>query len=124
MDREELFLKQKFGNERPFRVPEGYFDSFADNLMKELPEREANEAKVVPMRRRLSWRKFATVAVAACLGVVLLNVGTTYFNHEQQAQQPLAASMQSAAASNEAFDQMADYAMIDVSDMYAYVSDY
>lgn len=76
------------------------------------------------MRRRLSWRKFATVAVAACLGVVLLNVGTTYFNHEQQAQQPLAASMQSAAASNEAFDQMADYAMIDVSDMYAYVSDY
>ena len=35
MDREELFLKQKFGNERPFRVPEGYFDSFADNLMKE-----------------------------------------------------------------------------------------
>ena len=76
------------------------------------------------MRRRLSWRKFATVAVAACLGVVLLNVGTTYFNHKQQAQQPLAASMQSAAASNEAFDQMADYAMIDVSDMYAYVSDY
>jgi hypothetical protein len=56
--------------------------------------------------------------------VVLLNVGTTYFNREQQAQQPLAASMQSAAASNEAFDQMADYAMIDVSDMYAYVSDY
>ena len=66
MDREELFLKQKFGNERPFRVPEGYFDSFADNLMKELPEREANEAKVVPMRRRLSWRKFATVAPQVC----------------------------------------------------------
>lgn len=121
MDREELFLKQKFGNESPFRVPEGYFDSFADNLMKELPEREA---KVVTMRHRLSWRKFATVAVAACLGVLLLNVGTTYFSHEQQAQQPLAANAQSAATGNEDFDQMADYAMIDVSDMYAYVSDY
>ena len=67
----------------------------------------------------------------AGMGLALRSVGhgnrvlvAYYFNREQQAQQPLAASMQSAAASNEAFDQMADYAMIDVSDMYAYVSDY
>ena len=36
--------------------------------------------------------------------------------------QQITASAQ--ASSSDAFDQMADYAMIDVSDMYAYVADY
>ena len=119
MEKEEVFLKQKFGNEDPFRVPEGYFNSFADNLMSQLPEREA---KVIPMRRHTAWRKYAAVAVAACFGVLLFNVGTTYFDRHQQDAQQITANAQ--ASSSDAFDQMADYAMIDVSDMYAYVADY
>lgn len=32
--KEEILLKQKFGNNMPFMVPEGYFDSLEENLMQ------------------------------------------------------------------------------------------
>ncbi len=35
----EDYLLSKCGRENPFKVPEGYFDQFADDLMKRLPER-------------------------------------------------------------------------------------
>ena len=36
-------LKKKVGTENPFRVPDGYFENFASNLMERLPEKEKVE---------------------------------------------------------------------------------
>lgn len=36
--KEDKILKEKFGCERHFSVPDNYFDNFTDTLMKELPE--------------------------------------------------------------------------------------
>ena len=38
MTNEEKIIQEKLGNQNPFRVPEGYFDSFADQLMSQIPE--------------------------------------------------------------------------------------
>ena len=38
MTNEEKFIIESLGKENPFRVPEGYFDHFAEQFMNELPE--------------------------------------------------------------------------------------
>ena len=39
----EDYLLSKCGRENPFKVPEGYFDQFTDDLMAKLPERTFDE---------------------------------------------------------------------------------
>ena len=129
MDREEDFLKQKFGKTRSFRVPEGYFDAFASSIMEQLPENVdghdmiiEEKAKVVPLKAR--WRRVARVAAAACLCGLLFGVGTMFMNRtDGNTSQYVSANNQLNTSTSE-LDQMADYTMIDVGDMYAYVSDY
>lgn len=41
MKRNDLELQKKYGKKNPFTVPDGYFDRFADELMNQLPEKEA-----------------------------------------------------------------------------------
>jgi hypothetical protein len=125
MEREEEYIHSKFGKQQPFRVPEGYFDQFANQLMQQLPEREEPSAKVVRMRPRFRWQRLASVAAAACLGVVLYNVANRSLSsssEQQLAAQVATLQAGQSAVSQSEFDQMADYAMIDVGDMYAYVS--
>lgn len=67
-------LKKKIGTANPFRVPDGYFEGFADNMMRLLPERETSpvaadvavrNAAPAPARRRL-WRPWLYAAAALC----------------------------------------------------------
>lgn len=51
--RNEDRLKEKYGTEDPFRVPEKYFDEFRVNLMENLPEYPAKP--VVP--QMTAWQK-------------------------------------------------------------------
>ena len=39
--KEEQDILKKVGTKNPFRVPEGYFESFTQELMSKLPEKEA-----------------------------------------------------------------------------------
>lgn len=48
MKNEERYIRNKMGDANPFRVPDGYFDSFPSRIMEQLSEREAVE---IPMRR-------------------------------------------------------------------------
>ena len=47
MKKEEKILIDKFGKANHFSVPEGYFESFTDQMMDLLPE---SEARVIEMR--------------------------------------------------------------------------
>ena len=47
--KQDDILREKFGRENHFRVPEGYFDDFADRMMEMIPE--AAEAPAVKSRR-------------------------------------------------------------------------
>ena len=40
MNTEDKFLKTQFGNKRPFKVPDGYFEDFASQILDKLPDRE------------------------------------------------------------------------------------
>ena len=40
MEREE-YIRSRAGKENPFRVPEGYFEGLASQVMANLPDRDA-----------------------------------------------------------------------------------
>lgn len=125
--KEDKILKEKFGCERHFSVPDNYFDNFTDTLMKELPERSV----IIPDRyekkngRHINVRYIA--AVAACfiaLTIVISTVeykknGSSMTNEMSQAKTSYPSA--SASHSSSVFDTMAEYTMLDNEDIYAYM---
>ena len=137
MTNEEMTLLQNCGKQNHFTVPEGYFDSFADRMMSQLPEKPvASEPSVqqAPTARRAHvlnmWmRKYAGRAAAAvvCLGVVA--AGAWKLTAQRSSLSPvqtIAASASAPSSSSDIFssdesqlDAAADYIMLDNEDIYA-----
>ncbi|MCZ8373576.1 hypothetical protein [Phocaeicola acetigenes] len=46
-------LAKKYGKKIPFKTPEGYFDNFTEQLMKQLPEKETVEMSEISMWERV-----------------------------------------------------------------------
>lgn len=134
MNSEEKKIMEIFGRENHFQVPEGYFDSLADQIMARVPQTEEAaqpaEARVVGIGQwRKMWQRIPLRRVAAVAGVaVLLGSGTLYALHQSQAQHRalqsqahVAATVKSAYSEDATIDQMADYAMMDSQDFYAQI---
>ena len=63
MTREENILKERFGKENPFKVPDGYFDHLTERIMENLPEQEV---RVIDIRSRQTlWQKLPLRKIAA-----------------------------------------------------------
>lgn len=107
----------------PFRVPDGYFDSFTSMMMDKLPSQE--EAKVVPMRRRRMTVSRTIVSAAACFCVAVFGL-TLYYGKSLSEKQPqpsetiVSSYHKSTADTYE--DEVVDYAMMDNMDIYAYLA--
>ncbi len=110
-----------FGKTNHFKVPEGYFDQLASNVMSKIAtdmtakeaDRTAKEAdrtaKVVTLRKAL------LVAASVVAAVVM---GISYYFHTNSAEQQLADVYDS-----EYIDDAADYVMLDNSEIYACLED-
>ena len=137
MMNEEKKINDIFGKENHFKVPEGYFDNFAEQMMAKIPEQEIdsleepgkelleNKAKFVHLSlwRRLPLRKIAAVlAVTAMLGGgVLYQLQQAEKKHHALAhtETPAIESSHVTDGDDAAFEQMADYTMMDSQDFYA-----
>ncbi|MBQ7419778.1 MAG: hypothetical protein IJV17_03435 [Prevotella sp.] len=113
MMNEENILRERMSKENPFRVPEGYFDDFANQVMAMLPEREQK-----PVAKRVLLRPW--MYAAACLLVAVFCV-TVYFSR-MTADEPVE-TPQIAAVSETYMDEAADYAMLDNAEIYACLAD-
>lgn len=110
MNEEQLIRSHLDPHKNPFRVPEGYFDNFASELMKKLPEEK-------PAAKRISLRPW--MYAAACAFVAILTTAVFFSAPDStESQQPVAVTS-SVAAANDSFDEAADYAMLDNQDIYA-----
>lgn len=78
--KEEQEIIRKCGKENPFKVPEGYFEDFARNLMAQLPEKEETmskkelpELKITPWQRvkPLLYMAAMFIGMIVCVRVVL-----------------------------------------------------
>ena len=119
--RTEENLKEMFGRENPFKVPENYFETLVDN--SQLPEESS--ARVVKMS---VWKKYRVhLLAAACVLSVLFSAGiyVSVKENTKEAQvfdKTRVEVAETTIEAEDAFDEMADYVMIDKEDMYAYIS--
>ena len=51
--KEDSELLKKYGRKIPFSTPKGYFENFTDDLMKQLPEKEAIEPSEISIWNRV-----------------------------------------------------------------------
>lgn len=101
MLQEEQILKEKVGQRNCFKVPEGYFDQLAANVLERLPQQE-QKARTAVLRKLLY--------TAACAIIAVL-MGVTYYFHQSH-------SHSEVASESSYYEEVADYAMIDNMDIY------
>ena len=109
MMNEELYIKSRMGDKNPFRVPEGYFDNFAADLMQKLPEKEK------PVKKGLIVRLRPLMYAAACLMVAIFTAAV-FFSHDDAATPEVASISQPV---DSYVEEAADYLMADNMDIYA-----
>lgn len=126
MKSDERFIRETFGRQRPFRVPAGYFDDFVSRMDSLLPDKKRG-ARVIPVSgfHRPAKQVWLKVAAAACVCGLLF--GGAMFVGSMRNTAPLqsvdvAHNAQVSSSTVSAVDYVADYAMLDNSDIYAYVS--
>ncbi len=105
MKNEELYIKSRMGERNPFRVPDGYFDNFAAEMMQKLPAEP---------KRGLQVRMRPWMYAAACM-VVAIFTATLYFVNDNPGQDVPAA----VATTDTYVEDVADYMMADNLDIYA-----
>jgi hypothetical protein len=122
---EEKYLIEKVGKENPFRVPEGYFDTLASQVMAKV-EAEGVEARDIKTgkekRAKVLWLRPVLYAAASVCALFISVVA--YQSHSDKG---TAAPTQTVVANNQMlmddyFDEAADYVMLDNQDIYAYLS--
>lgn len=118
MQKEDKLIKNLYGTENHFQVPNGYFDNLASSVMQHIPD---GETKVVKMAVP-SWRRHIVAISTAAASVVALMV-FTFTSHQSAKLQPadLTANVE-ATSEYSSVDDVVDYAMLDTDDMYAYMS--
>lgn len=111
MTKEEIRIKELEGQQNPFSVPEGYFETFNERLLARLPKEEKPTWVVRLMPRVL--RYAAAIVVIAGVGSAL------YLNHKNA---PTVA-YNDAKAQEEYYNQVLDYAMVDNMEIAAYLTE-
>lgn len=112
----EEYLKQRLGSPRnPFKVPDGYFDNFTQELMEKLPEKNA----ALTIRRKPVVR--AWMYAAASVVVAVFTISAYFlFSQKDDAQAAQFADSQASSVITESYvDDAVDYAMLDNHEIYA-----
>lgn len=119
MQKEDIKIRNQFGAENHFQVPEGYFDNLAASVMQHIPD---GQAKIVKMQTP-AWRRHI-VAISAAAASVAAAVCLVFVLESNPAHSPshLAAQHTTMQQDNSNIDAMVNYTMIDNDDMYAYMS--
>lgn len=127
---EENKLRQHVGTKDPFKVPEGYFDTFADRLQSridQMPKAEKKPTKRVHLVPKAWFAAAASIVIVASVGLSVMlpkwKTGQADINH--LANTELAGTSESdASAMEEAyyFDEF-DYAMIDNNEIAYYLTE-
>lgn len=115
----EDYIKNKVGSKNSFKAPDGYFNSFASQLMEKLPEREAHA--VVAEKKSLTEFLRPVLYAAACLCVAVFSAALFFTDTDSRdAKSDFVAANDGKASVY--VETEVDYAMMDNVDIYAYLS--
>ena len=117
-------LKTRYGTERPFTVPDAYFDRVEEEVMRSVAADAA--PPVVRVVRKSLWKQLSPLVAAACVvGVIVLvglGVSSTNPQGDMAATVSHAPKVSKAEPYTDDLDRLADYTMMDEDDAYAYIS--
>lgn len=122
--KQEDYIRNTAGKGNPFKVPEGYFEQFAQRLEDRLPEEPAFAPEVfaAPRRRRLLPLFLAAASVCIALfGATVWFTGMLHRSSQSEARTAAVAHTHT-TTSDSYIDAVADYTMMDNSDIYAYLA--
>ena len=121
---EELLIERKFGKPRPFKVPDGYFETLQSDIMAKLPVSAGIGA--VPSRRPLlrRLRPLAWAAsVAAVVAVAAVCLSGIFSVSGEAVASASHADMPQQSEVDLTIDELSDYAMMDNDDFYSFIAD-
>lgn len=114
---EEKYIRERFGKENHFRVPEGYFDGFADRMR----DRIQDDSSVSVKPRIFMMRSLRPLLSAACVCMAIMG-GIVYFTKTGLSDNVRLADdavAHTGSGMYTAEDAVIDYAMMDNTDIYA-----
>lgn len=117
----ERLLWEKGPKARPFKVPEGYFDTLQGRIMDALPDGEAKVVSIHAASRQSLVRRWLAAAAVACL---VIAGATAYWLQASHGEEMASMAEQNVAtvSADTYIDQVADYTMMDNDDIYTYLS--
>lgn len=114
---EDKYIRERFGKENHFRVPEGYFDGFADRMSNRIQDDESVRVK----SRMFMIRSLRPLLSAACVSIAVMGA-VVYFSKAGLSDNVGVADdvvAHTAGTMYTAEDAVIDYAMMDNTDIYA-----
>lgn len=75
--------ERKYKNRNPFETPEGYFQNFHDNMMKNI--HRANDTEAKPRKKDIRFAVFKQWSYAAIITIALLLGGITIYTSTKEA---------------------------------------
>ena len=121
-DTNEKYLQERFGRGNHFAVPEGFFDSIAEQVMQQLPEKSARTARTRPTM----WQRYRyTVLAAACICAAVF--GTAVYlagNTRPESKHTQSVAEATDSYNSDAREDYMDYTMMDNEDIYKVLAQY
>lgn len=117
--KEEFLLEQRFGRQRPFKTPDGYFDRLESDVMDRVGCRS--------VATRLTYRRHLRRAAWAACAAVVVAFGIFCFKGMDAGTGDMHDTAFGNAASSVSedymMDEMSDFAMLDNDDFYYFIAD-
>lgn len=113
-------LKARYSTERPFTVPDAYFDRVEEEVMRSVAADAA--PPVVRVVRKSLWKQLSAACVVGVIVLVGLGVSSTNPQGDMAATVSHAPKVSKAESYTDDLDRLADYTMMDEDDAYAYIS--
>ena len=116
---EDKNLKQKFGTDNHFTVPEDYFKNLVPNIMEQLPEVETKETPPIRLWDRVKpW-----LYMAAMFCGLLFTIRAVVTNSTPATNGEMLSEEQFSELPDEYIDPVIDQMMVDDYTLYVYLSD-
>ena len=117
-DFNDIFDKEQL-RQNPFKVPEGYFDTLNTRIMENVARQASTEEKSGKPAQAKNVRMHVLRWAAACACILVIGVSAVLFTFKDtDTSEVPATAQQSFFTSDDAFNQAADYTMLDNHDMY------
>lgn len=115
--KEDSELLKKYGKKSPFTTPEGYFESFTEKLMEQLPEKETISTPEISMWERVKPWVYMVAMFCGLMFSIRMMVGNQAGSGDGTIQENIS------ELPDEYIEPIMDQTMMDDYTLYQYLTD-